>query len=129
VTGLPCHEKNAQSIRDYLAIRDIMRLNTIGAKKMLAALNSLRPKKVILVTSILFVLAATIAASCDWHSDLCFHKDCILCQLAQLVLVEPNAGLGLLTPPALLGWKISFTRVHQGHSPPTNSTFNRGPPA
>jgi hypothetical protein len=76
----------------------------------------------------LLIVVATTAASCDWHSDFGYHKDCVLCLLAQLALVLPSVGFNL-PPPVLLGCEIPLVQIFCIDSLQLGSPFTRGPPA
>ena len=90
--------------------------------------GSNRIKKLLSFMAILIIIAVTIAAICDWHSDLCYHPDCVLCHFAQLSLVESLMGLDL--PPLSISLlEIPLEPILLIQSSPTKTHFNRGPPA
>jgi hypothetical protein len=78
--------------------------------------------------TILIIIAVTIAAISDWHSDLCYHPDCVLCQFAQLTIIESLAVLDL-PPPTISLLEISAAPILLIHSSLIIARFNRGPPA
>lgn len=100
----------------------------IGAGKMSNAPNSNRIKKLLSLVAILVFFAVTIAAVCDWHSDLCYHPDCVLCQFAQLSLTKALT-CPALPPPSISLLEISLVPILLNQSSPPCTRFNRGPPA
>jgi hypothetical protein len=96
--------------------------------EMLAAQLNIQSKRIILGLVVLIIVAMTTAASCDFHSDFCFHKDCVLCQLAQLVLVVSHSDFSL-PPPGQAGWETCLIQVFKIDTPSIKSGSVRGPPA
>jgi hypothetical protein len=78
--------------------------------------------------AILIIVAVTIAAISDWHSDLCYHPDCVLCQFAQLSLIK-SLIVVVLPPPSISLLEISLAPVLHVESSAISTHFNRGPPA
>jgi hypothetical protein len=107
-----------------LALQNII----IEIKKMLSIPKSNRIKGLLSLMAILIVIAVTIAAISDWHSDLCYHQDCVLCQFAQLSLIESLTGLDL-PPPSIALLEIAPAPLFLVQSSRIDTTLTRGPPA
>jgi hypothetical protein len=95
---------------------------------MLAAQLNIQSKRIILGLVVLIIVATATAASSDFHSDLRFHKGCVLCQLAQLTLVVPHSGFDL-PPPGPAAWETCLIQAFQIDTPPIKSGSVRSPPA
>jgi len=95
---------------------------------MLAVPSNIWSRKIILGLVVLIIVAATTAASSDFHSDLRPHQDCVLCSLAQLALVLPLSDFNL-PPPVPAGWEACLVQAFQTDTLRTESTLVRGPPA
>jgi hypothetical protein len=92
------------------------------------AMSGISWRKVGFLAAGLLIVAVTTAASSDWHSDLGFHKDCVLCQLAQLALILPPEGFGL-PPLTLIACEIPAVWIIGVDSLRVRSNLTRGPPA
>jgi len=90
--------------------------------------KSCRVKKILSLMAVLIFIAVTIAAISDWHSDLCYHPDCVLCQFAQLSLIQTLACL-VLPPPSISLLDMPPTPILLIESSLPSTHFNRGPPA
>jgi hypothetical protein len=80
------------------------------------------------VAAMLVVMAVTMAAVCDWHSDLVYHPDCVLCHFAQLCLVSASTIL-ILPPPVVSKFEISQAPIIHSQTSKTGDCLFRGPPA
>ncbi len=80
------------------------------------------------IAAILMIMAVTMAAVCDWHSDLVYHPDCVLCHFAQLCLVS-TSGAVILPPPIISNFETAQAPVLHTQISQTGECFFRGPPA
>ena len=80
------------------------------------------------VVAMLAVIAVTMAAVGDSHSDLVYHPECVLCQFAQLNLVSTSAVL-ILPPPIISELEISLAPILHVQTSKTDDRLFRGPPA
>jgi hypothetical protein len=113
---------------DREVTKALLLCHRIKAHKMSAILNSIRFKALFLVVAILLIVAATTAAASDWHGDLRYHKGCVLCQLAQLSIVELSTGLDL-PPPSIAALAIPLLAALHIQTTTISLRFVRSPPA
>ena len=94
---------------------------------MVTALKTHPFKACFVFVAILFVVATTTAAASDYHADLHYHKDCVLCQLAQLALIQAPSILNL--PPLSVALEeIPLLPFVHFHTLTVRIHFVRGPP-
>jgi hypothetical protein len=74
------------------------------------------------------VFLATSAAAADIHYDFGYHKDCVLCQLAQLALTAPTTGIELPVPVMFIA-EFTTEATAWIHSSVSSPFSTRGPPA